>query len=226
MTQDTRHGTQEIRNKVNNPKSKEKESFTTLYSPFVFVFLYSLSIILCLMSCVLCQDKAFAQEDNPLSFYEVIEERNIFRPKAETSTEEQEETDWSSPTKEVTTKDRPKISDLILTGIIKIRNKYKAILERKSGGKGYYVTTGGLVDDYTVTEIRKSYIVLKKDGKYYTLNLRKSSAQKEPSKEKTEEKIEDIPKETAPQELKDASQHKFKNNVMQNLRMGVYNEKK
>ncbi len=160
---------------------------------------------------LICANNIFAQEEKPLSYYEIIEERNFFRPKEDTVKVIKPKTEEKK--KESTN------YKFILTGIVEINGKLKAIIEKNSG-EGFYVEEKENVEDYLVEKITQNTVILKKDDEEINLKLKKgrlqqeaksNNYQEEKKKEKTEEKKEEI---------------RYKPNPMQILRKGNINKLK
>jgi hypothetical protein len=111
----------------------------------------------------------------PFSRYLVIERRNFFRPRvkpapADTQPREAVKKESGAP-------------DLVLTGVVRIRSTWKAILEKKSEKTSFYVGVDEEVDGCTVKSIAKSKVVLVKDGREFEMGLRTSAGpEKAPSK--------------------------------------------
>ena len=131
---------------------------------------------LLIMACMLClSGPALAQEKAPpFKHYEIIEKRNFFRPKIEpvTGTDTEKTPDGTADTKV-----HPEATDLVLTGIVFIRGKHKAIVEKTGSGKSFYVKVNDTFEDYTVEDIRNNRMVLKKGDVSYQLTLRESGTQ-------------------------------------------------
>jgi len=127
--------------------------------------------ILCPLSFALCPVSwvCFAQE-HPLSYYEVIEKRNFFRPKEKTLPNNNQDRINNKNAKK-----KNKSLGFILTGIVRVRGKYKAIIEKHSG-EGFYVGINESVEDYLVKEINTDSVVLEKDNKESVLKLKKANS--------------------------------------------------
>ncbi|MBU1044163.1 MAG: hypothetical protein KJ915_07180 [Candidatus Omnitrophica bacterium] len=127
-------------------------------------------------------------EDASFNYYKVIEQRNFFRPK-------KDQPEIGSIPIETNIKQEKDSLDLILTGVIEIKNGYKAIVEQKSTKKGFYVSVNEAIEDYTVKSIMLNKIIIQKDGKDFELKLQQAAQQKnsEPTTEKTEINIEQEP---------------------------------
>jgi len=105
--------------------------------------------------------------------------------------------------------------DLVLTGVIEIKNGYKAIIEKKGTEKGFYVAVGEAVEDYTVKEIQINKVTLEKDAKTFELKL-KQAARKTSSVSMQKPKSND--KEAQAENNNQENQYI---NPSQKLRMGV-----
>jgi hypothetical protein len=182
------------------------------------IFLISSGIVF------LASGLSFAQDEYPpLSYYEVIEQRNIFRPNGKDNL-----ADNHSPQQEIISNESTsdQVDDIILTGIIKIRGQYKAILEKKSEQKGFYVVVDQIIDDYTVEDIQNDKVVLKRDNRFVTLKIKiptnnkirhnhaKKSRMYEESKLMNEEQL-----------IAENSHTTHKTNIMQSIRTGIPNAK-
>ncbi len=99
----------------------------------------------------------------PLTYYKVIEERDVFRGQNELTAS----TAAASPVEAALTalekQNRP-VADFIVTGIMKIRDRFKAIIEKRDGSQSSYVQVGDDVDDYTVTAIDTTGVSLERNG--------------------------------------------------------------
>ena len=115
-----------------------------------------------------------------LSFYDIIEKRNFFKPKIDDSSLG---TGRDSETiKKLSDKYTPESSSLLefrLTGIIKLKNKFKAIIEKKNGTEGFYVGVGDSLKDFIVNSIEEDKVILEKNDQEYTLRLKKTVSQQE-----------------------------------------------
>ncbi len=105
----------------------------------------------------------------PFSRYEVIEKRNFFRPKTETTAGTENPAPVAAAAKQADA------SAPTLTGVVRIRGVWKAILE-KSSGTSFYVGAGDDADGWIVKEIRKDGITLQKHGKEVNVVLRERPA--------------------------------------------------
>ena len=179
-------------------------------------YLSLLSVVCCLWSVV-----CLAQEqDPPLSYYEIIAQRNFFRPSEESVSKEETKTmpEYTLPSADA------HAGDLTLTGIIRIKGKLKAIIEKKSGNKGFYVRVGDMVDDYEVKDIQPDGIILDRAGQITVLKLKvvPSKTKKEkPSAIPTEETTDSEKEAREAQEEITTESIKNKSNIMQNLRQGT-----
>jgi len=154
------------------------------------------NFILCLAACLLwiAAGNCFAQE-YPLSYYEVIEKRNFFRPKEKTLPNNSR-----YKTNNKSAKKKNKSLGFILTGIVRVRGKYKAIIEKHSG-EGFYVGINESVEDYLVKEINTDSVILEKDNKESVLKLKKANSRnniilKKGSKNMMPQKEESSPDKT------------------------------
>jgi len=110
-------------------------------------------------------------QDEPLSAFEIIEQRNIFRPKPEEQKPVAKDTGNTKVAASGSAAPAIVGPDLILTGVVKIRSQYKAILEKPAGGKSFYVKVGDQVEDYTVKDIEAQKVILEKDTATFPLSL-------------------------------------------------------
>ncbi|RKY28300.1 MAG: hypothetical protein DRP61_02040 [Candidatus Omnitrophota bacterium] len=157
----------------------------------------TLIVIFCLSGEII-----FAQEEKPFSYYEVIEKRNFFRPK-------QKEEEKVQKVKEKTTEEK-ETPGFILTGIVNLKGKLKAIIE-KSSGEGFYVEEGEYVEDFIVEEITPNKVVLRKGESPIILRLKKSKL----------ESISLTPKkEEASPPKKTLTPPEYKPNLIQKIRTG------
>jgi type II secretory pathway component PulC len=186
------------------------QKFTILYIVFsLWTMDYGLWTNLCLAQ----------KEDTPLSYYEIIEQRNFFRPSEDSEAKTQEE---NLEKRGAVAPEVPPlvVSDLVLTGIVKIKNNYKAIIERKSGGEGYYVEVDDIVGDYLVEDIHKTRVILRKGKQIFELQLRKK-ADKE-SEETDDKSYRESGQESGQtqEENPSNSEMKYQENALRKLRMG------
>ena len=173
-----------------------------------------LAFSLCLTPCVaLAQNQ---QEDPELSYYEVIEDRNFFKPKDQTAVAREQKAqkqDISTPEQSIAG-----IADLMLTGVVKIRDRYKAIIEKKDKSQGYYVRVSDPVEDYIVRDIRKNKVLLEKDEKVFELKfkgLSETEEEKTQSLSENSDQIQPIQEEAVPDEG-----FEYEENIVQKLRSG------
>jgi len=157
--------------------------------------------------------KYIVSEDQGFSYYQIIEQRNFFRPKKDPS-KENIDTD-KKPSQANTKEKKEDTMDLVLTGVIEIKNGYKAIIEKKGTEKGFYVAVGEAVEDYTVKEIQINKVTLEKDAKTFELKL-KQAARKTSSVSMQKPKSND--KEAQAENNNQENQYI---NPSQKLRMGV-----
>jgi len=168
--------------------------------------------VLSLAACGLwfVAENCFAQEqEHPLSYYEVIEKRNFFRPKEEISPKNKQ----NKINNERARKQNASLG-LILTGIVKIRGKLKAIIE-KSSGEGFYVGKNESVEDYLVKEIRTGAVTLEKDNEEFVLKLKKANHNTNAGS-RNENKKEPSRKKINPSAAKTG----YKPNILKELRTG------
>jgi len=154
----------------------------------------------------------YAQEEKPFSYYEIIEKRNFFRPK-----EEEEKEEKTQEIKEETKKEEKETQRFILTGIVNIKGKLKAIIEKTQGG-GFYVEEGESVEDFLVDEITPQSVVLKKENTSVVLKLRKS---KPASTKKANLSQQEKGKESQETSQKDLN---YKPDLIQKIRTGKVKE--
>jgi hypothetical protein len=167
-------------------------------------------ILIIMLVLITINGFAYAQDnDSSFDYYEIIEKRNFFRPKNETV-----ESEIASSSAQPEKKQE---LDLALTGVIEIKSGYKAIVEKISTQKGFYVSQGDAIEDYTVKKIMLNKIVLEKDLQEFELKLQQGPQQKikEPGNNaqpvQTEQK--DIPDDQS------ANQN-IRSNTMQQIRSG------
>ncbi len=168
-------------------KSKQLISFRL--SSVVFrlsSFVFRLSSVICLLLSLICYLSSvlpcFAQTTKPdmladdasFEYYKIIEQRNFFRPKKDIKNSESESKS-KSKSKQASKTSKKDGLDFILTGVIEIKNSYKAIVEQKSSKKGFYVSVNEAIEDYTVKAIRLNKIIIEKDGKEFELKLQQGS---------------------------------------------------
>jgi len=99
----------------------------------------------------------------PLTYYKVIEERDVFRGQNELKTPAAAASPVEAALTALEKQSRP-VADFIVTGIMKIRDRFKAIIERRDGSQSSYVQVGDDVNDYTVTAIDPTGVSLEKNG--------------------------------------------------------------
>jgi type II secretory pathway component PulC len=168
-------------------------------------FFFAISVI-----GVIPSPYVFAQ-DTDFSQYEVIEDRNIFRPLSDPAAKDKANPAASSTTTSTTAS----AAEFVLTGIIKIKGQYLAILEKKSGEKGFTVRVNDKIEDYTVKDIQKDSVTLEKDGRLTIIALNISSKDKSVAERKTATPSEGLAtdEEANDKEIIDT-------NIMRKLRMG------
>jgi len=153
-------------------------------------------------------------DDSSFNYYKIIEQRNFFRPKQDPQKLEMENN----------LKEKPKTAekdslDFILTGVIEIKNGYKAIVEQKSSKKGFYVSVNEAIEDYTVKVIMLNKILIEKDGKEFELKLQQGSNQNipttplEPTAPASVQENDSSDDQTSPQTLR--------SNTIQQIRSGT-----
>jgi type II secretory pathway component PulC len=154
------------------------------------------------------------EEEPPLSYYGIIEQRNLFRPKKELVADKEKKD--SKDEKTIYRGKLVKATDLVLTGVVKIRGNYKAILEKKTGGKSFYIKVNDTVQGYTVKDIRDDRIILQKDNQEFMLSIEKRNSddttrtQDKPKGGTEQDKVSSQP-----------AQFKYEENIMQKMRMGI-----
>jgi hypothetical protein len=109
-------------------------------------------------------------QDPPLSYYKVIEQRNFFRPQL-SAQEKKTDSSVAAVRAHPLSSDEYAAAGFILTGIVKIRGSYKAIIEKQDETKGYYVKIGDMMEDYVVVDIRADEAVLQKEDQIFTLKI-------------------------------------------------------
>jgi hypothetical protein len=125
------------------------------------------------LACLSCYAQnsgsdSLVDDDASFNYYKIIEQRNFFRPKVEPKPAE---TDLAEKPK---TLEKDNL-DFILTGVIEIRNGYKAIVEQISTKKGFYVAVNEAIADYTVKTITPNKIVIEKNNQEFELKLQQGS---------------------------------------------------
>jgi type II secretory pathway component PulC len=155
----------------------------------------------------------YAQESNqPFSYYEIIEQRNFFRPKKEELKDKKKIIEQGFISKKPATE----TSDLILTGVVKINGRYKAIIEKKTQDEGFYVETNERVENYIVTEIRQDEIYLTKEGQTFVLKLKIT-----PSIQQKEAPFDNnLTVQPQKNEQDSLENMRFEENIIQKIRMG------
>ncbi len=148
-----------------------------------------------------------AQEEKPFSYYEIIEKRNFFRPKEDTVKVIKPKTEGKK--KENTN------YKFILTGIVEINGKLKAIIEKNSG-EGFYVKENENIENYLVEKISQNKVILKKGDEKIVLRLKKI----EPEKKETSNNLKEV-KKTKEEKTKKIE---YQPNLMQRLRKGSINK--
>jgi len=152
------------------------------------------------------------KQDVSFSSYRVIEERNIFRPNKGGD----EESSAASEQLFTQSENASTAKDLVLTGIVKIKKRFMAVIEKKEGNKGFYVRKGDWVEDYQVQSVLKDRVMLEKDGRIFILKLQVSSNTKPDLLNRSQIK-ENPTGQTAESSALPVSD----TNIMRNLRMGV-----
>ena len=192
---------------------------SAIYTKYLrFFFLRGLFCFIISIGLVFTSLDAFAVEENPpFSHYEVIEERNIFKLAPDTDDAE-EKPKVVKDNKEI--KEVLEVGGYILTGVISIRGKYKAIVADAKNKEGFYVNVGDSVGKYTVEDIQKDTVVLSKKGKKFNLTLEN----KAPGSSKKKAVAESVDSTVAPveNELIDPDES-YKSQIMQSIRTGVPN---
>jgi len=166
----------------------------------------TLSICLITGEGIILSFISFAQEERPFTYYEIIEKRNFFRPreKKEVKTLPESKTTKSKKSTEVS-------SEFTLTGVVEIRGKFKAIIEKISG-EGFYVEEGENIQDYLVEKITSDRVLLKKDNQTLTLKLKKAKSSYSPRSK--------IKRETKSLEKSSTKEIEYKPDLIQQLRIG------
>jgi hypothetical protein len=108
--------------------------------------------------------------NKPVSYYKIIVKRNIFLGK-ESNYKESDSYSEGTENSELSSKDDDK-SKLILTGLVTIKNKKKAIIE--VGKEGFYVSEGDKVLDVNVIYIGINSVSVYYKGEKTELNLGES----------------------------------------------------
>jgi len=153
------------------------------------------------------------KQDVSFSSYRVIEERNIFRPNKGSD----EEPGAVSEQLFTSSDNASAAEDLVLTGIVKIKRKFMAIVEKKEGGKGFYVKKGDWVEKYQVQSVLRDRVMLEKDGRIFILKLQVSSAKDAAPITRAKFQEEPTAQESTALPVADT-------NIIRNLRMGVRHE--
>ncbi len=163
---------------------------------------------------------AFEQRP-PFSYYEVIQQRNIFRPKNDSNSVAQQQTTAAAP---VFISPASESDDFTLTGVIKIRGAYKATLHKKSDQKGFYVRVNDSIDGFVVSDIQPNKVTLTKDGQTYELGLNAPTSETKPDNvtsddnaTKTDSRVQtDLQNESA----------QDRGSIMRSIRLGIPNVQK
>ncbi|MCP4650978.1 MAG: hypothetical protein GY853_13000 [PVC group bacterium] len=134
--------------------------------------------IFCLWAMCWGLQNCTAQENiPPLSYYEIIEKRNFFRPTKDLNAEVQSSGIQSAfPGNDGSAKAR----DLILTGVVNLKNGYKAIVEKKNQDKGFYVGINDSIENYIVKDIQKNKIILERNNQLFDLKLKQAGLSSTP----------------------------------------------
>lgn len=168
----------------------------------------------------LSSEKCLALEQHPpFSYYEAIEQRNIFRPKIEKDdlTQDKKFEEPALPDYTVSTLDK-----YVLTGIVKIRGQYKATITDKNTKNGHYVSIEDVFDDFTVMDIQQDKVILEQNDKTYEFKINTPASRV--SIKKTEETAEASSQAPLPEEpVSQKKTAKPRTNMMKSIRMGTSN---
>jgi len=190
--------------------------------PYYRIFFRN-TLIFGICSCILNMTYTLSNAEDqihPLSYYDVIEERNIFRPNNDLTS------DRSDISSTIVTRQQEEnssaVKNISLTGIIRIRGRYKAIIEKKDEQSGFYVSQGDEIDQYTVEEIKDDQIKLIKDGKSTVLkiNIQRERNEKDSDSGEKDMLIEIDQDQKSNEEPKE----NFRSNIIRNIRTGGLNE--
>ncbi|MFH1459667.1 MAG: hypothetical protein ABIG64_04770 [Candidatus Omnitrophota bacterium] len=144
-------------------------------------------------------------QDPELKYYQIIEQRNFFRPQYDPS-----ENEYNLP--EEQTNQTNSGLDFVLTGVIEIKNGYKAIVEKISQKKGFYVSINDAIEDYLVRDIKINKIILERNEQVFELKLNQGISPAADS----------APEQTQTQNIQKPTNPNLRNlNTMQKLRMGI-----
>ncbi|MBN3040305.1 MAG: hypothetical protein JW867_04195 [Candidatus Omnitrophica bacterium] len=169
-------------------------------------------------------NQAYGQESPPLSYYEIIEKRNFFKPAYEPpASEKTPESDKDLSEKYSSQNQDSSTSDLTLTGIIKLKGRYKAIIEKKSTGEGFYLGVNDAVESYTIKDIIRDKVTLDKDGQEIYLGLKEISKEAEPESGEKKDLTPDQPQTATDEASSDLPPDL---NTLQNLRSGSIKKQK
>ncbi|MCK5214233.1 MAG: hypothetical protein KAR05_02625 [Candidatus Omnitrophica bacterium] len=179
--------------------------------------------------CCISPSSSFAQwDEEPLEVYDVIEQRNIFRPKSDSSnTVNQEDSVFQNNSRTVMSDFNRRsassltVDHLHLTGIVKLNGTYKAIIEKKDGGNGFYVKVNDYIEDYVVHKIKRDQVVLIKNEKQYILKLDLAKKKHKKLKKKKAAPIESTIEPPKSNKINLPAD----TNIMRRLRTGVFNDK-
>jgi len=150
----------------------------------------------------------------PFSQYEVIEERNIFMQNPLRKSIKTIET-VSSEELEVSGSE---FGGYVLSGMVVLRGKYKAIITDTSTQKGFYVGLYDKIGDYIVSDIKKDTVFIEKDGQVYQLKL-DSSNRRRKSKLLPKVKKKEILVEDKTELIK--ADDSFKTRIIESIRRGI-----
>jgi type II secretory pathway component PulC len=128
---------------------------------------FRITPVLIITILILGPDFGLCEEFPPFSYYRIIEERNFFRPK------DRENGDSGEGKESKASEKKPKdaSNEFIVTGIVNIKNTFKAIIEKRDSGESYYVRSGDSVNGYKVKDINTTEVTLEKGGADYSLIL-------------------------------------------------------
>lgn len=162
----------------------------------------------------------FALEQHPpFSYYDVIEQRNIFRPKTEAPDTSQQAEPVPLP---LQTNISSGLDNYVLTGVVKIRGKYKATITDKSSESGYYVAKGELISNLKIIDIQHDRVILEQDNQTYELKINAQASRiiyQKPVAEKETSTKTITPKE----DLSSNDNTMPRTNIMKSIRMGTPN---
>jgi len=159
-------------------------------------------------------------QDSSFTYYDIIEQRNFFRPKKDVTGKSNTASFAGNQSQPAGTPAAENASDLVLTGVIEIKNGYKAIVEGTNPERGFYVSVNEAIGDYIVKEIQPNKIILEKNGRPLELRLKQAGTKSpEPADESA---AENNGRTTG---AADGDNQPAPAGAMQKLRMGIRGQK-